>query len=339
MNFFFLLDNLNDSQPTAVNDQHPCVVFAQGLKQLALPYFGNIKFLKNYAKDEYLIDTIGYFNKNTIMVTNSPHKFENELIQCYKNGNKSIILDTRDEWNRHEWDKYIPFTTYFYRSSYHISNTVENVYPFAFSLSNRIIHATEHVNMNDWENRKNIILESHRVTNHSVRNYVKNYYLSGKCPISVEMYNDNFKEPMEGTEEYFHWCQTGRRHSIEYYNKLASVQMLDAHGGYFHIDKIVQVDSWKLWEGFAAGCLVIAMDFTHYNIQLPFVLIGYKHYIPIQYDKLEESYAILHNLTTAQKKEIAENGRAYVLKHYCPESIAKYIGSNIPLYNNYHSYI
>ena len=331
MNFYFLLDNLNDSHPTAVNDQHTCVVFAQGLKKLALPYFGNIPFLKNYINDEYLIDTHGEFHKNTIIVTNCPHRFEHDLIQFYKNGHKIIIFDTRDEWNRHEWDKYIPLATYFYRSSYHISNTIHNLYPFAFALSNRIIQATENGNINKWENRKNVILESHRVTNHSVRNYVKHYYLSGKCPISIEMYNDNFKEPIVGKEEYFHWCQTGRRHSIEYYNKLLSVQMIDAHGGYFHQDKIVQVDSWKLWEGFAAGCLVIAIDFKHYNIKLPFELIGYEHYIPIQYDKLEQCYEKLNKLTVAEKKKIAETGREYVLKHYCPENMAKYVCSNIPL--------
>lgn len=58
-----------------------------------------------------------------------------------------------------------------------------------------------------------------------------------------------------------------------------SVQMLDAHGGYMQSqDKVVQIDSWKLWEGFAAGCLVVAMDFKHYRIQMPYDLIGYKHY-------------------------------------------------------------
>jgi len=59
--------------------------------------------------------------------------------------------------------------------------------------------------------------------------------------------------------------------------------MLDAHGGYFTQNGIVQIDSWKLWEGFAAGCLVLAIDFKQYGITMPFDLIGYKHYISIRY--------------------------------------------------------
>lgn len=329
MNFFFLLEELNDSQPTAVNDQHTCVVFAQGLQMLGTPYHGNIHFLKNYEKDDYLIDISGAINKDTIIVSACPHKFKNELLSYSKKGNRIIIFDTRDEWNRHEFDIFIPITNFYYRSSYHTSNSIHTIYPFAFSLSNRIMNITKQVNMNEWDKRDNVILEAHRVTNHSVRNFVKQFYMSGKCPIPVEMYNDKFEEPQKGTEEYFHWCQTGRRHSEKYYNKLASVQMIDAHGGYFQQDKIVQIDSWKLWEGFAAGCLVIAIDFKYYGIKMPFDLIGYKHYIPIRYDKLEESYAMLNSLSFVQRKKIAEMGRNYVLQKYCPQNIANYICSNI----------
>jgi hypothetical protein len=328
MNFLFLLDNLNDSQPTAVNDQHTCIVFAQGLKELNIPFYGNIDFLKYYNQDEYLIKK-GMTDTSSIIVTTCPHIFTKELNDFQKKGHKIIIFDTRDEWNRHEFDKYIPLSHNFYRSSYHESNKIANVLPFAFSLSNRIINATKYVNMDEWKSRSSVILEAHRVTNHSIRNYVKQFYMSGKCPVSVEFYNDKFEQAEKDSEEYFHWCQSGRRHSNKYYNKLMSVQMLDAHGGYLNKDKIVQIDSWKLWEGFAAGCLVIAPDFKYYNIKLPFELIGFKHYIPIRYDKIQDCYTILHKLTDIQKKTIAENGRDYVLKYYCPTNIAKYICSNI----------
>ena len=92
-----------------------------------------------------------------------------------------------------------------------------------------------------------------------------------------------------------------------------------------HPTKLVQVDSWKLWEGFAAGCLVIAPDFKYYGIKLPYELIGLKHYIPIRYDKIQECYALLARLTEDQKQQIATEGRSYVLQNYGPEGMARYV--------------
>ena len=114
---------------------------------------------------------------------------------------------------------------------------------------------------------------------------------------------------------------------MAYYNRLKQVQMLDAHGGYMNKDmtEIRQIDSWKLWEGFAAGCLVIAPDFKHYGIKLPYDLIGFKHYFPVRYDKIQESYELLAKLTEEQKQKIAREGRMYVLKNYGPEGMAKYV--------------
>jgi len=328
MNFYFLMDKLNDIQPTEVNDQHPCVVFAQGLQGLGVPYHGNMPFLKDFNKETFLIDISDEINSNTIVVTNQPQKYMNELQQYKRQGHKIIVMDTCDEWCRNVHERALPFTDYYYRSSYHTSNRLPNVFPFAFSLSNRIIQTTSFVDMKKWSERTPVIFQAHRV-DHSLRNHVKNYYNSGRCPIAVEYYNDKFEAPKEGTEEHFHWCQTGRRHSVKYYEKLASVQMIDAHGGHFTPQKLLQIDSWKLWEGFAAGCLVITLDFKYYGIQLPFELIGYKHYIPIRYDKLDESYQMLNRLTTEQRARIASSGREYVLSNYSPEGIAKYICSKL----------
>jgi hypothetical protein len=328
MKFFFLLENLNDIEPTAVNDQHTCVVFAQGLRENGIPFCGNRNFLQFYGTNDSLIKE-GTPDTSAIIVTTAPHRFQKELVTFHKNGHRIIIFNTRDEWNAHEFDEYIPLTTHYYRSSYHGSNTNPIIRPFAFALNHRILNATKSVTFDDWSKRAPVILEAHRVTNHSIRNYVKQFYASGRCPVAVESYNDKFTEPEKGTEEYFHWCQTGRRHSTKYYEKLMSVQMLDAHGGYFQKDRIVQIDSWKLWEGFAAGCLVIAPDFKYYNIQLPYELIGLKHYIPIRYDRIQLCYEILNRLTVAQKQEIAMQGHLTVRKHYSPKGMADYICGNL----------
>lgn len=88
MNFYFLLEDLNDSTPTAVNDQHTCVVFAQGLKELGIPYCGNRPFL---PKDNAYLITAGEPSDNhtTVIVTACPHKFGKDYAPFRKHNLKS----------------------------------------------------------------------------------------------------------------------------------------------------------------------------------------------------------------------------------------------------------
>jgi len=320
MKFHFLLEELNDQNPKAVNDQHTLIVFAQGLKELGIPFSGNRDFLQDYNASTFLIPK-GPVDPSATLVTINPQLFEQDLATLK---NPLIIFNTRDEWCANELDRFIPRCQLYFRSSYHQSNQNPKVKPFAFALSNRILEATENTDMSRWSEREPTILEAHRVTNHAIRNYVKQFYQSGLCPVSVMSYNDQFLEPTD-PEERFLWAQSGRRHSMAYYNRLKQVQMLDAHGGYMHPTKLVQLDSWKLWEGFAAGCLVIAPDFKYYGIQLPYDLIGFKHYFPIRYDKIQDSYELLSKLTEEQKQKIAREGQLYVRKNYGPEGMAKYV--------------
>jgi hypothetical protein len=322
MHFYFLLQDLNDREPTAVNDQHSCIVFAQGLAARNIPFCGNRNFLKYYDKEGYLIPQ-GDVSGDSILVSREPLLFKDVLFDFHRRGHKIMIFDTRDEWNRRELDVFLPITTWFFRSTCLLTNPHPNVFPFAFALSRRILDANQ--TLPAWSERAPVILYSHRVTNHSIRNYVKGFYESGQCPVQIEFFNDGFQAPIAGTEEHFHWCQSGRRHSLAYYRKLQSTQILDAHGGYMYPHGIAQVDSWKLWEGFAAGCLILAPDFKHYGIILPYELRPFVHYIPIRYDKLKESYDMLARLTDSQRQRIAEMGRAYVLEKYGPEGIADYI--------------
>jgi hypothetical protein len=137
-------------------------------------------------------------------------------------------------------------------------------------------------------------------------------------------YIDNFKVP-EGSDLHF-WNHTGRRHSAQYFEFIGQHTILDAHGGYANgPSEIVQWDSWKVWEGFLSGCLVVTADLDHYDIQLPFPIVPFKHYIPVRYDQLDASYEKLWKLSDVEQERIAATGRAYILQHYTPESLAAYM--------------
>ena len=71
--------------------------------------------------------------------------------------------------------------------------------------------------------------------------------------------------------------------------------------------------------------LVITADLDYYKIKLPEPLVAYKHYIPIRYNRIEDSYNALNRLTDEKKAEIAKAGQDYALQHITPKAMAKYI--------------
>jgi hypothetical protein len=155
-----------------------------------------------------------------------------------------------------------------------------------------------------------------------MRTAVKGHYDASRTPYTS--YIDNFKVP-EGSDLHF-WNHTGRRHSAQYFEFIGQHTIIDAHGGYENgPGEIVQWDSWKVWEGFLSGCLVVTADLDHYDIQLPFPLVPFKHYIPVRYDQLGASYEKLWKLSDAEQERIAAAGRAHILQHYTPESLAAYM--------------
>jgi hypothetical protein len=334
--FYFLLIELNSVDPCNVNYQDPCVILAQGFKKMNIEYSGNIFFFPYYDTNKYLINKkdIHLVDKTDIIISCQGHMFKKELEYFCNNGNKIVLINNYDQWQQNSLISVIPLCDIMFLSTYKtyfIKSIKPILYPFAFCNTDRLMKLANEVDMSKWFEREQVILEAHREASHTIRNLIKSYYAyklqDMQWMLKVKHFNDKFNEPNKELypEDYFHWCQTGRRHNMTYYNEMKNCQMMDAHGGYILNDgQIIQVDSWKLWEGFAMGCLVITADFKYYNIKLPFDLIGYVHYIPIRYNNIEESYNQLSKLSLEQKFKIALQGRKYVLENYCSESIAKY---------------
>lgn len=73
-----------------------------------------------------------------------------------------------------------------------------------------------------------------------------------------------------------------------------------------HTYGVFQWDSWRLWETFAAGTVVINLDFKKYGYVLPVMPENWKHYIGID---LKNPSAFLDRL-------------AWAIEHYAPKAIA-----------------
>jgi hypothetical protein len=86
--------------------------------------------------------------------------------------------------------------------------------------------------------------------------------------------------------------------------------------------RLIQWDSWRFWEGLAAGCLVFNLDLPHYGVQLPVMPENFVHYIGVRPDSAGEAFARLDR-EPGLAARIAAQGRAWALEHYTPAALAR----------------
>lgn len=150
------------------------------------------------------------------------------------------------------------------------------------------------------------------------------------------------------------WRQTQFRHAKSYYDRLAGSQAVAAFCGemippspfrppylvggrkaklkrwfYDTLGKIdprpprsIQWDSWRFWEGLAAGCLVFNIDLDYYGVQLPVMPVNGKHYVGLRLHHMQQS--VDEVLADPERMAaIAKAGREWAIEHYSPIGLAK----------------
>ncbi len=242
------------------------------------------------------------------------------------------------------------------RSSWYPSN----VYPYVFGLSNRMLAAI--ANPSDFHHRKPQLLVNYRDTQHAhtLRQFIRKHYLPKIQTIlpldhSIDIAIDPLSPAFDGNRYFMnntdimHFAQSSGRHFPSYYQRLKETAATTCFGGFFttpfprnpstplsrnlrrvitklHLrsNRILQWDSWRLWEAMAAGSVAIHVDFNKYQFQLPVMPENWKHYIGIDLDNLQASIDRI-----AQDPEILARisilGRQWAIEHYNPKAIATYV--------------
>ncbi len=91
---------------------------------------------------------------------------------------------------------------------------------------------------------------------------------------------------------------------------------------------VLRWDSWRFWEGLAAGCVTVHLDFDKYGFALPVMPKAWEHYVPLDLDNLKGSVEAI--MDRAKEWEgIAESGRAWAVEHYAPAPTARYVLSTL----------
>jgi len=93
---------------------------------------------------------------------------------------------------------------------------------------------------------------------------------------------------------------------------------------------LCQIDSFKLWEAFFAGCCVIMIDLDLFNIKWPIQPQNMVHYIGITLN-IEKDKLIIENIIKGKLnvEQIANNGYNFMKKNYTPNNFTKYILKSI----------
>lgn len=204
----------------------------------------------------------------------------------------------------------------------------EYAVPWPIGFTSRVLAAC--APLPPFASRARAVLWAHRV-DHQIRAAVWNgFYLDAlRDRLEVKVFHDGFQPQVTAgwTDLDRHWAAaTGKRHNPDFYAALGSVQLVDACGGFLDGKQVRQWDSYKLWEGWLAGCCVIALDFAHYGFRTgaerePQAGV---HYIGLRLDDRAQLQAVADGLAdgSIDVARIAAAGRAWCLQHFTPRKCA-----------------
>jgi hypothetical protein len=342
--------------PENTGYDHGVVALAEGLEALNAAgaqhrWSGTVPYWRRPGPTEWLVPNDGavhWGNADVVVVSYllwGDHLTHPAELDHLPPTTKLVFLDAMDGWR-----------TFFLRPELRRFDVVlrthlnrryprpANVKPWAFGLSNRLIDAT--AEPAPWADRRQQILFNFRV-GHPLRDWARRTVvpaLAGRFPANSET------DVPPGPEDphYGDWAQSGRRHHPTYFARLGTTAVGAAYGGYFgpglplslnspvlralykviQLTKvstrtIVQFDSWRLWETFAAGALVVHVDLGRYGADLPEMPVNRVHYWAISPDTADRDLADLLAASNETLGAIADAGRRWALEFYSPGAQAR----------------
>jgi hypothetical protein len=270
---------------------------------------------------------------------------------------QTVYLDYDDGYETASWrDEYRAFDTVlrakYNRRCFHPANH----HPWVLGLNTRMIEMTAGAPV--WRDRAPEALVNFGASHpyvHGARALAGPRFVAAAHPhFAINDRRDDLSIAPTDPYDLLMWRQTQRRHSRSYYERLKSAQAIVAFCGDlippapFHprylvgggraklgralyealarLDprppRLIQWDSWRFWEGLAAGCLVFNLDLPHYGVQLPVMPEPFVHYVPVRPDNIATVLARLGR-EPGLAERIAAQGRAWALEHYSPRALAR----------------
>ena len=273
--------------------------------------------------------------------------------RCYR----TAYVDYDDGYATSTWrPEYRPFDAIFRAKYNRRCFHPDNQHPWVLGLNSRMLAMT--AGSPPWSERKREVLinfgASHPYAHTARTTAAPPFMAAAQGVFSLNEQRDDLSVPPTDPYDLLMWRQTQHRHSRAYYERLKSAQAIAAFCGdiippapfyprylvgggrarlsrrwYEALAKIdsrpsrlIQWDSWRFWEGLAAGCLVFNLDLAHYGVQLPVMPQHLEHYVAIRPENAAEVFATLARSPGLAEK-IASQGRTWALEHYSPAALAR----------------
>ncbi|HYC72269.1 MAG TPA: glycosyltransferase [Opitutaceae bacterium] len=270
---------------------------------------------------------------------------------------RTAFLDLDDGYETLSWrPEYRAFDVVFRAKYNRRCEHPANHRPWALGLSARVIAAT--AGAPPWAARRREALVNFGASHpylHSARaRATPPFIAAARGHFGLDDRRDDLTRSPAEPYDRLMWEQTQRRHSRDYYERLKAAQAVAAfcgelipaaphHPPYLvgggrarlkrHLydllavfdprpPRLIQWDSWRFWEGLAAGCLVFNLDLPHYGVDLPAMPEPFRHYVPFRPEDATRSFARLERQPGLAER-IASEGRAWALEHYSPVALAR----------------
>jgi len=287
-------------------------------------------------------------------VTNSPLPPD-----LFKPGRRyrTAYLDLDDGYETPSWKPEFAAFDAVFRAKYNERcHHPANHHPWVLGINTRMIVSTNRAL--PWVERKREVLVNFGASHpyvHSARAQAGPPFLAAARPyFAINDQRDDLTVAPADPYDWLMWEQTQHRHSRDYYERLKTAQSIVAFCGElippapFHPPylvggrraqlsrryydtlawfdsrppRLIQWDSWRFWEGLAAGCLVFNLDLPHYGVLLPVMPVPFVHYVPIRAGKPTEAFARLA-ADPGLAERIATEGRTWAMQHYAPRPLAE----------------
>ncbi|MCU0565075.1 MAG: glycosyltransferase [Oculatellaceae cyanobacterium Prado106] len=330
--------------------QHQLVCLAEGLQALGIPFYSDRPFWKTAPhSDGYLFthhpdvtpDDCDIVVLHTAWFT-ADRPMPEKLFHPQRRYRTVYIESEADA--RHGWQSEFRAFDLILRTHYNSRfQYPKNFHPWAFGLSNRMLQELE--NLPDFSDRRQALLVNFRL-GHPIRKAIQTQFLpliQATLPIDESV--DSTAVSPTDEYAYLHWVQTDRRHYPNYYQRLRETAACACFGGLLInpwpldafgpskwedrlLNKILTIasptprrimnwESWRLWEAMAAGCIAFHVDFEKYGVGLPVMPVNWTHYIGVDLDDMQ---AAADRLAAEPQllSQISAAGRAWAIQHYSP---------------------
>ena len=356
------------------NLQEDIIAVAEGLKELGIQYFSNCNYwLQSPNTNDYLfkhhpevapedcdIVVVSYtwpqwVRMGTFDLRRRPlpeglfHKNRKYVTVCMDNNDGYRTISWEPEYRQFD----LILRSKFNRRVWH----PENMRPWAYGLTNRIIEATG--GTLPFGARRRALLVNFGASHpfqYGARVLSRTRFEPKiESLLPLDRITDNLLvEPLDAYEALM-WRQTGGRFSRSYYARLKQTQAVACFCGdiippmpfrperylvggnraklrrlFFQSlglfdprpPRAVGCDSFRLWEALAAGCATINIDLNRYGVQLPVMPENGTHYLGVDFSRVDDFVDHLREEPSLLER-VAVAGRQWAETHYSPKAAAQ----------------